>query len=374
MLKIYFLISLIIVILFFINLFKRKLEKKKNNYFDRILSNKIKKIYRLKKYVNINEVESLIPGGRKWEKKNNNNEINIGFQLDPNYVLRVMMTLASIIDSQKIKTKLRFHFAVVLSFNVESMVKIYSLRERMRDDVEFNFYDAKKAEKDLKNLNSKGPGAVAKLLLPNLLPKDIDRLIIFDTGDLLVLKDLTIMYNLNMDNNLCLGIRGGKVGKYAKVSQKKYLKYINTGSILINVKRYKIENIYEKCVQNKTAYNGPNGDQDLLNDILFGKVGYLSRNYGFRSLFRDNKELDAILRIKFFGSYSSNSQAKYLFKTKIYKESILLGLNPMIIHQFNGKWMYGKGLTIYRRLAQYYIKLAGVWNEMCKQFPGYCYK
>ena len=173
---------------------------------------------------------------------------------------------------------------------------------------------------------------------------------------------------------LCLGIKGGKVGKYAKVSQKRYLKYINTGSILINVKRYKIENIYEKCVQNKTAYNDSNGDQDLLNDILFGKVGYLPRNYGFRSIFRENSELDAVLKNKFFGNYTSNSMEKYLFKPKIYKECILLGFNPLIIHQFNGKWMYGKGLTIYRRLAQYYIKLAGVWNEMCKQFPGYCYK
>ena len=63
-------------------------------------------------------------------------------KIDPKYTLRVMMTLASIIDSQKLETKLRFHFAVVLSFNVEHTLKIYSLRGRIRDDVEFNFYNA----------------------------------------------------------------------------------------------------------------------------------------------------------------------------------------------------------------------------------------
>jgi len=372
MLKINFLIA--IIILNFIILYKIKLKKEESKNFDKILLHKIKKIYELKKYVNINEVESLIPGGRKWKKKINTNEINIGFQLDPNYVPRVMMTLASIIDSQNLKTKLRFHFAVVLSFNVESMLKIYSLRERMRDDVEFNFYDAKKVEKDLKNLNTKGPGAVSKLLLPNLLPNDIDRLLVFDTGDLLVLKDLTTMYKLNMGNYLILGIRGGKVGKYAKVSKKKFIKFINTGSMLIDVKRYKKEEIYEKCAKNKNAYNDANGDQDLLNDILYGKVGYLSRVFGFRSFFRDNRELNAVLRINNFSNYSSNSKAKYLLNTNIYKEFILLGFNPIIVHQFKGKWMFGKGLTIYRRLAQYYIKLAGVWNEMCRDFPGYCYK
>jgi len=56
------------------------------------------------------------------------------------------MTLASIIDTRKPETKLRFHFAVVNSFDVEHMVKIYSLKDRLRDDVEFNFYNAKKSE------------------------------------------------------------------------------------------------------------------------------------------------------------------------------------------------------------------------------------
>ena len=168
----------------------------------------------------------------------------MSIEVDPNYILRVMMTIASIIDSQKPETKLRFHFAVVHDFDVKHMLKIYSLRGRIRDDIEFIFYNAKKSEIELRNLNPKGPGAVAKLLLPNLLPKDVERLIVFDTGDLLVLRDLTIMYNWEMDNYICLGIPGGKIGKYALISKKKYERYINTGSILINVKKYKYENIY----------------------------------------------------------------------------------------------------------------------------------
>ena len=109
-----------------------------------------------------------------------------------------MITLASIMDSQKSQTKIIFHLAVVLSFNVKDMLKIYFLRNKIRDDVEFNFYNAKRVETELKNLNIKGPGAVAKLLLPQLLPNDIDKLIIFDTGDLLVLRDLHKMYNWNI--------------------------------------------------------------------------------------------------------------------------------------------------------------------------------
>ena len=67
-----------------------------------------------------------------------------------------MFTIASIIDSQNLETKLRLHFAVVEGFSVEKMIKIYTLRDRIRDDVEFNFYNAKKVEIDLTNTNPKG--------------------------------------------------------------------------------------------------------------------------------------------------------------------------------------------------------------------------
>ena len=52
----------------------------------------------------------------------------------------------------------------------------------------------------------------------------------------------------------------------------------------------------------------------------------------------------------------------------------LQGFNPVIIHQWNSKWIQGAGLTIYRRIAQYYIKYAGIWDEMCQKHPGYCKK
>jgi lipopolysaccharide biosynthesis glycosyltransferase len=286
-----------------------------------------------------------------------------------------MMTLASIIDSQKLETKLRFHFAVVLSFNVEHMLKIYSLRGRIRDDVEFNFYNAKKSETDLKNVNTKGPGAVAKLLLPNLLPKDVERLIVLDTGDLLVLRDLSVMYNWKMDNYLCLGIPGCRIGKYAKISKKKYLRYINTGSILINVKKYRHENIYEKCVKNKGEYHSDIGDQDLLNDILFGKVGYLPMKFGLRAPYYNDNKSDIVLEDNPYIFYTrSYSKVNYTFNPQKINKFIQLGYNPIVIHQFNGKWMYGKGMTIYRRLAQYYIRMAGIWNEICIEFSGYCQK
>jgi len=346
------------------------------NFFNYILLNKINQIYEINGYVNINKIESIIPNGRIWkENQDKKNEINIGIQLDPNYILRAMMTLASIMDSQYPKTKLRFHLAVVLSFNAKDMLKIYSLRNKIRDDVEFNFYNAKKVENDLKDLNTKGPGAVAKLLLPELLPDDIDKLIIFDTGDLLVLRDLYKMYNWNMTDYLYLGVPGRKVGHYALFTKKIFDVYINTGSILVNVKKVKSEKIYKKCVINKDLYRSPTGDQDLLNDIAFGKIGYLPMKFGMRAPYKNDKDSDKpLFDNPFYHTIKKYFKINFRFIPKNINKITQLGNNPIVIHQFNGKWMNGKGLTVYRRLAQYYIKLAGIWEDMCKKHPGYCIK
>lgn len=74
-----------------------------------------------------------------------------------------MITTASVMDSQKLDAKLRLHFAVVKDFSAINMMKIYTLRSKIREDVEFNFYNAKRVEKELKGLSPKGPGICARL-------------------------------------------------------------------------------------------------------------------------------------------------------------------------------------------------------------------
>ena len=74
-----------------------------------------------------------------------NSIINIGFTLDKNYVLETMITVTSIMATQKNTTKIRFHFGVTNNFTVENMLKIYELKKRINNLTEFNFYYLKDA-------------------------------------------------------------------------------------------------------------------------------------------------------------------------------------------------------------------------------------
>ena len=348
------------------------------NFFDvKLFYKTVQNLYLNNNYINLNKIESTITNGRKWETKysDEENEINIGFQIDSNYVLRCMMTLASIMDSQKNTTKIRFHFAVVLNFEIDDMIRIYSLRNIIRDDVEFNFYNARRVEKDLIGLNTKGPGAVAKLLLPELLPNDIERLLVFDTGDLIILKDLTEAYYWNLTGYLYAGTPARGIGKYAKISKKIFDIYINVGNFLIDVKGVKSKKMYQKFVKYKNNYHSSIGDQDLLNDVAFGYITYLPFKFGMISPYFNDKDSEMARNNSIFSFVKIiKYKNKYKFLPKNEEEFLRMGYSPVVVHHMHAKWMNGKGLTMYKRLAQYYIKVAGIWDELCLKFPYYCQK
>jgi lipopolysaccharide biosynthesis glycosyltransferase len=141
-------------------------------------------------------------------------------------------------DSQFIETKLRLHFAVI-KFSVDNMLKIYTLREKIRDDVEFNFYNARKVEFDLSNFHPKGLGILGKYFLPELLKDDVERIIIIDVGDVLVLRDLTEMYNWDMEDKIFCGSPDMGINRYSLITRKPFEMYINTGHYLVNVRKAK---------------------------------------------------------------------------------------------------------------------------------------
>ena len=348
-----------------------------NIHLKNTLLKRVNDTYSKNEFVNINEIESTIPGGRPWIKgQSKENEINIGTGIDPNFTLHAMMTFSSVIDSQKKETKLRIHIGVVNEFPVENMIKIYTLRERIRNDVEFNFYNAKRVETELKGVHTKGNGVMAKLVLPILLPSDVERIIILDTGDLIALRDLSEMYNWDMKNKTLCGVVDPCVMNYGSISKKTLNIYINGGNYLIDVQKFKNDNIYEKSVENRNIYKtSVIGLQNFLNDVAYGKIGYLPMKYGMFSPFSNDKKSDTPPYITdYYFIRRVMHHDIYPFLPNNRKSWDMQHYNPVIIHAWNGKWADGDGITIHRRIAQYYIKYAGIWDEMCEKHPGYCKK
>ena len=341
----------------------------KNKFINGIL-----KTYEKFEKVNINEIDNKI--NKKIEFIYNfNSTINIGFTLDKNYVLETMITITSIMATQRNSTKIRFHIGITNNFTVEKMIKIYELRNRINNLTEFSFYYLKDSVTKMKNFHPSGEACPGKFELPIYLPEDIEKLIIFDAGDLLVLRDLTDLYNYNMADYWVLGTPEPIIIESFMKVKYNITKYINIGSVLLNVKKLKENNFWQNYTKNRYLKLIGAPDQTLLNIVIpDDKKNYLPFKFGGYTLFTNDKNYDSRRIIEYkFNSWFNSSLSSSLPENPKSLDGILINLyNPVFIHQFYGKWKRGDGLTIYRHLAKYFIILSGISEEICKKKPGYC--
>ena len=335
----------------------------------------INRIYNNFYKVNINEIENKIKQNNNFQPEQIKSIINIGFTLDKNYVLETMLTISSILSTQKNTTKVRFHFGVTEQFTPNTMIKMYELKKKINNLSEFNFYYLKESIEKMKNFHPKGEACPGKFELPHLLPEDVERLIIFDAGDLLVLRDLTEMYNYDMKDYWVLGTPEPSIINSFMKEKYNMTKYLNIGSILLDIKKFKTNNFWKYYIDNRNLTLEGQPDQTLFNILISDEnKNYLPFKFGGFSLFNNDKNYDLMLfeNFQFKNWLKSNYSISLPEKPESEKDIIFYLYNPRFIHQFDGKWEKGDGLSIYRLLAKYFINIAGISDEICKKKPGYC--
>ena len=341
----------------------------------KVFIEEVQKEYETFNKVCINQIDLSLDKKQKISEEKINSIINIGFTLDKNYIYETMLTVSSIMATQKHTTKIRLHFGVTKDFTSEKMIKMYELKNKINNLTEFNFYYLKESVTKMKNFHPKGEACPGKFELPILLPDDVERLIIFDAGDLLVLRDLTDLYNYNMNGYWVLGTPEPTIiNSFMKVKYN-ITKYINIGSILLDVKKLKENNFWNIYISSRHLQILGAPDQTLFNIVVpDNKKNYLPFKFGGFSLFSSDINYDHQLFEPFgFKNWLNDIQSSSLpERPKNEKEIIFYLYNPRFIHQFSGKWKDGNGLSIYRLLAKYFILLAGISSELCKKNKGYC--
>ena len=204
-----------------------------------------------------------------------------------------MITVSSILASQYKNTKIRFHFGVTDNFSADNMIKLYSLRNKINILSEFNFYYLKESVAKMKNFHPSGEACPGKFELPEYLPDDVERLIIFDAGDLLVFRDLTKLYNYEMGQYWVLGtLEPSIINSFMKVYYNT-TKFVNIGSILLNVKKLKENDFWSLYTKSRYLKLVPQPDQTLFNILIpDNKKNYLPFKFGGFSLFSSDQDYE----------------------------------------------------------------------------------
>ena len=133
-----------------------------------------------------------------------------------------------------------------------------------------------------------------RLLIPYLLPKNIEKVIYLDC-DLLVLEDISKLWNISLDNYLIAAIQDGcnrrleqGVPNYKELNLDGQSKCFNTGVLVINFKKWRKEKISEKVIL-CTEENKNNiilWDQYGLNVILNNNWMELDNSWNMFQMFQ----------------------------------------------------------------------------------------
>ena len=202
---------------------------------------------------------------------NNNMRIDICLSADNNYAKYMATTIISILKNSMEDEEIVFHL-LDGGISDENKDKLLSLKSVKNCEMYFYIPDIKKYEEWYSKGNYKewSPAAFYRLSIPSIIP-NVDKILYLDC-DIIVNLSLRELFEIDIENYYALVCR-------------EHLKsdYFNSGVLMINNKLWRESNIekvfYDYFYKNYKDYKLP--DQDLLNDVLKGKVKIIDKKWNF---------------------------------------------------------------------------------------------
>lgn len=285
--------------------------------------------------------------------------IPIAFATDYKYVYPLIVLLTSILYNAKSTTL--YYFYIMIPYNIKYKTKIKFLKLKNK----FSKFKLKFINFGKKFINWKkghySQTVYYRLCLSDLI-KDFNKIIYLDV-DTMVHKDLSELYNIEMENNYFMGFPGLEI-RHLQIKGTR--NFINSGVMLINLKSLRklkasllFENYYNK-------YGTKKVDEYLINIIFYNHIKFLPLKYGIPCF---NKRISIISSpSKFWESFNGYSNS-----TK--SEMISSSIDPVITHgaYFAKKWWNWnyEDLSIIGKKWIFYASKSHVFNEICKHYSQY---
>jgi lipopolysaccharide biosynthesis glycosyltransferase len=208
----------------------------------------------------------------------NNETINVGFVVDEGYVKYLSVTMISILMNTN--GNVAFHIINDGSITQESMDKINNLKQIK--DFSIKYYSSTNILHHEKRSDTRQDITAVtnnRLLLAEILV-DVEKIIFLD-ADLIAVKSLSELYHIQIDDYYiacCPALLFSY--KYTRqIDIPDHVFYCNTGVMLVNLKKWREENITDRLLAVEAKYRGIYKfyDQCILNAALYDKIYYLNQ-------------------------------------------------------------------------------------------------
>lgn len=262
----------------------------------------------------------------KTQKINNfNNYINVAYCTDKNYIYPTIISMTSLMENLHSDNFCKF--TVLISDNVSDrqIKKINTVKNNYKN-CDINIVNMGEKYNN-SEISCWSKAMYYRLCLPEIL-KDETKCIYID-GDTIIRKDLTDMFNINMDNYYIAGIRDMNYAinpdstHVERIGIPDLNSYVSSGVLIMNLERLRNNNMTQKF--NEIIKKNDNSehkflefpDQDTLNIACYGNILDLPFKYG------------ALIHTIFEDSYENSEYAQWASNKHDWDEG---RTDPVIIH------------------------------------------
>lgn len=246
------------------------------------------------------------------------NSLHIVLSSDENYAEFVAVVIVSLFETNK-NHNICVH---LLSNNIQESTIAVLRKHVPQDRGELLVYDISNTREKL-NANLPTTISIAsysRLLVQNLLPQEIDRILYVDT-DVVFNGDISSLWEIDLQGCYVAGVSdiwpGTKMKRMVGLSE--FELYINAGVLLINLRAWREDDLESKIIEFLNNHNGViyHHDQGIINGVCKGRKLKLHPQYNTTSNFFSHPYKYAAKNVVPFYSEEEFEQAKY---------------NPRIIH------------------------------------------
>ena len=216
--------------------------------------------------------------------------INVCFCIDENYVCQLGAVLFSLVESNQ-------HNNVdiyVLSNQVTEKSKA-RLADTVNSIEKFNLTFIDSQDKSVQKLEAGGHISSATYIrfeIPTLLPQ-INKIFYLD-ADLVITDDLTEFWETELNGNYVAAVENPFFNRYESLNIERSSGYFNAGVLLMNLIRWREDNIQQKAVNflNENKVQCVMFDQDALNAVFKGQWVKVPLRWNLQTIYlRRRKDL-----------------------------------------------------------------------------------
>ena len=205
------------------------------------------------------------------------NFINVAYAFDENYQYITHVSMKSIMLSQNRDTFIIFHILVSSKIKDKEKEVIDKIAKEYNNcEIKYYYIGDRFKEINVKAYITWSTAMYYRLRLPDLLPNE--KRVLYLDCDTLVYKDLTNLYNYNIEGKYFTGMLEPRDLSYLGLNVDNY---INTGVMLFNLDELRKDNVAKKIEEFLIKYNYrlwfPVNDS--LNTVCHKKNGYFSPEF-----------------------------------------------------------------------------------------------